>query len=169
MPSPSDVRLFEVRIGYIFEDKAHLEAALTHATYASEQKLPYSMGPLAFLGDAMIELAVRRQLYDRGAHAAMASSPKWTGNMSAEADRIVHNPRFVRAATSLDIGSWIRFGEGGKKDNLKENKTVLASAFEAVIGAVYLDGGERIATRVALELLDVHAPQAMQASPTAMP
>lgn len=166
MTSPPAISLLEVRLGYCFADRSLLEDALTHGSFANEHARLHTMQSLAFLGDAVVELAVRHDLFAKersnplvAKEDLLRTSASASGRMSIAADKRVANLRLAQVAFELGLGSWIKLGSGAEDDGLRENKMVLADAFEAVVGAIYLDAGEAIASRVALRLMMVHAPK----------
>jgi len=120
--------------GYTFSDSRFLEEALTHASFANEQGLGYTNERLEFLGDAVLQLAVTHYLYE--------SYPEDTeGELSRKRAALVCEKTLAEWATETGLGSRIRLGKGLSKSGGSENPSVLADAVEAVIGAIFLDGG----------------------------
>ncbi len=119
-----------------FQDPALLKQALTHSTYAYEnpgeggEELDYER--LEFLGDSIIELVVRDLLFAR--------YPKMTeGEMSKRGDRLVGKFFLASLSVQLGIPPMLRLGSGAQHE--RENPSVQADAFEAVVGAYRLDAG----------------------------
>lgn len=132
VPPPERAAL-EAALGHVFADPALLETALQHPSYAHEQDGTRGNERLEFLGDAVIDLAVARLLFD--AH------PTWEeGHLSRARSALVNTGALATHARGLDIPDHVRLGRterrgGGEKDS------ILANVFEAVVGALYLDGG----------------------------
>src|SRR5256886_16101995 len=136
---------FEERLGYRFSARELLERALTdssavpelRATVAEESVsdfLPRDNERLEFLGDAVLELLASEYL--------LASFPEWSeGQLSKSRARIVNAVSLEAAARRLRLGEHLRVGRGEEKTGGREKQTLLADAFEAVVAAVYLDGG----------------------------
>lgn len=125
----------EHRLGHVFDRPELLRAALAHASYLNETHIVLAERSkrLAFLGDAVIELAVREHLMNDMRHEPH-------GALSRAADRVVRNSDLVDLAgvDGLDIGPWIDPG-GSQGEAAREHPRVLADALEAIVGAIYLD------------------------------
>jgi len=137
-------RAFEERLGYKFSTKELLERALTHSSAIPELRaagdegvsalLPRDNERLEFLGDAVLELLTSEYL--------LATFPEWSeGQLSKSRARIVNASSLEAAARRLRLGEHLRLGRGEEKTGGREKQTLLADAFEAVVAAVYLDGG----------------------------
>lgn len=127
---------FQKRLGHIFKNKNLLEQALTHSSYANENKLdPFLNNErLEFLGDAVLEIVVSEFLY--------LSFPKMSeGELTRLRASIVCEPSLVKKAKALLLGENLRLGRGEEHTGGRKRGSILADAFEAVIGAIYLDGG----------------------------
>jgi len=124
-----------VVLGHDFADPAHLATALTHPSWSYERG-SRSRGNerLEFLGDAVIDLAVAHLLYE--AH------PDWNEGELTRARRALVNTRHLAThARELDLGSVMRLGRGERRSGGAEKERMLGNLFEAVVGAIYLDGG----------------------------
>jgi len=145
MARVSDERLVE-RLGYDFRNPGLLERALTHSSAVPELRTARGeeisfMGSviqdnerLEFLGDAVLELLTSEYL--------LANFPEWTeGQLSKSRARIVNAHSLETAARGLGIGGHLRLGRGEEKTGGREKPALLADAFEAVVAAMYLDGG----------------------------
>ncbi len=136
---------FEGRLGYRFSARELLERALTHSSAIPELRaagsdeafftlLPTDNERLEFLGDAVLELLASEYL--------LATFPEWSeGQLSKSRARIVNAGSLEAAARRLRLGEHLRLGRGEEKTGGREKQTLLADAFEAVVAAVYLDGG----------------------------
>src|SRR5215472_11350737 len=145
MTRGDDDRLME-RLGYVFRDPLLLERALTHSSSVPElrtargEDIAFSASivqdneRLEFLGDAVLELLTSEYL--------LLNFPDWSeGQLSKSRARIVNAHSLENAARSLDIGAHLRLGRGEEKTGGREKPALLADAFEAVVAAMYLDGG----------------------------
>jgi ribonuclease-3 len=132
----------EERIGYTFNDRSLLERALTRLAYTLEAGLPPDahMDALATLGDAVINVAVVEAVVAGGAHDK--------GAISNRKMNLVNMSRLRGLAEALDLGAYVRWGKGEAAQAVWTSGRVLAECLEALVGAVYLDGGMRAAAGV---------------------
>jgi len=137
----------EKRLGYIFKDRDLLLQALTHASYANEHPPEPDNERLAWLGDAVLTLVVAERLL-----AAFPEEP--VGVLTPRRAELVSSPTLAGWASQLELGRLLRLGRGERLTGGGEKESVLATAFEAVLGAVYLEGGLP-ATRAVLQRLSV--------------
>ncbi len=147
------VRL-SVQIGVSFGDLSLLDEALTHPSYTNEAKddIPHNER-LEFLGDAVLELASSTYLY---AHFPECSE----GELTKMRASLVQSETLARLARKLDLGNYLLFGRGELHNGGADRQNNLENAFEAVVGAVYLDGGwetarDYVARQLAAEALSV--------------
>ena len=121
------------KLGYEFKNPSLLETALTHSSYANEFSCP-SNERLEFLGDALLGCVVSVLLYEK--------YPSYTeGDLSKIRSRVVSGANFAKYAAALGLGERIRLGKGEESTGGRERESNNANAFEAVIGALYLDAG----------------------------
>ncbi|MEM7495406.1 MAG: ribonuclease III [Myxococcota bacterium] len=138
----------QTRLGYRFGQVGLLVRALTHRSFAKElkkkKKIPNNE-TLEFLGDAVLSLVVAQQAY-------MHNPDADEGALSRLRAAYVCQDNLVAAARQLDLGSWVRVSGQMRSAGGVRLPTVLSDALEAVIGAVYLDGGLSAARRVILHV-----------------
>ncbi len=122
------------RLGYTFRDVQLLECALTHKSYANEMGLPHHYERMEFLGDAVLELIVSTYLYSMypAAHE---------GQLSKLRACLVSAETFAALARELELGALLQLGRGEARSGGRDKNSLLAAALEAVVGALYLDGG----------------------------
>jgi ribonuclease-3 len=131
---------FEKRIGHSFRDKALLESAFTHRSYINENRAPGPNGKLThnerleFLGDAVLELVVTEFLF-----AKYPEKPE--GDLTAYRAALVNTISISDAATKLEMNEFLLLSRGESRDTGRARSIILANAFEALIGALYLDQG----------------------------
>lgn len=142
------------RLGYSFVDSDLLAMALTHRSWANEQGLQGHYERAEFLGDAVLDLLVAHWLY--ALHPMMAE-----GELSKLKGHIVSEPVLARWARDLNLGQALRLGIGEDRSGGRHKPSLLADAVEAVLGAVYLDGGLAAARQVANRWLDAGPVAAM--------
>ncbi len=124
------------RIGYSFQNETLLAHAMTHSTFSNEQGKDKgaSNERLEFLGDAVLEVCSSDFLYH--AYPQMEE-----GELSKLRASIVCEPTLAIVARQLNIGEVIRLGHGEEKTGGRNRDSILSDAVEALIGAIYLDGG----------------------------
>ena len=145
MARGEDDRLME-RLGYVFRDPLLLDRALTHSSAVPELRaargediaftgsIVQDNERLEFLGDAVLELLTSEHL--------LLNYPEWTeGQLSKSRARIVNAHSLEIAARGLHLGEHLRLGRGEEKTGGREKPALLADAFEAIVAAMYLDGG----------------------------
>ena len=133
---PSPLEDVQQSIGYTFREPRLLEQALTHKSYVNELKSKESQDNerLEFLGDAVLSLVVSDVL--------AGTLPQSTeGELSKRKARLVSEVVLARLARRLDLGRVLRLGRGEELTQGREKQSLLADALEAVIAAIYLDGG----------------------------
>jgi ribonuclease-3 len=128
----------EAALGHRFVRPEHLAQALTHRSFSPDQP---NNERLEFLGDAVLALAVSDLLMERFPEVR-------EGDLSKMRAALVNAAVLARKARSLAIGRWLRLGRGEEKSGGREKESILAAAYEAVLGAVYLDAGYEAARRV---------------------
>ncbi|MDH3404515.1 MAG: ribonuclease III [Acidobacteriota bacterium] len=131
---PEGFEQLQKRLGYRFDDPELLREALTHRSYANERGLGVSYERLEFLGDAVLALVSADWLY-RGRPEASE------GELSKLKSFLVSEPVLAAHAEDLGLGELIRLGVGEDRSGGRGKPSLLADALEAVIGAIYLDGG----------------------------
>lgn len=126
----------EERLGYCFRQKALLRQALTHSSYANERKLNRTPDNerLEFLGDAVLELVSSEFIFS--SHGEMEE-----GEMSKLRASLVCEPALAYCARELGLGEELFLGKGEQASGGADRDSILSDALEAVIGAIYLDGG----------------------------
>lgn len=129
--------LLESRLGHRFVRPEHLTVALTHRSFSPEEA---NNETLEFLGDAVLALAVADLLMERFPRAR-------EGDLSKMRAALVNAETLAQKARDLDLGPHLRLGKGEEKSGGREKESILAAAYEAVLGAVYLDGGYEAARR----------------------
>lgn len=125
----------EEALGYRFADQARLERALVHRSWAHEKGTPGDDSELLeFLGDSVLSLGVSGILYKRYAGAVV-------GDLARTRAFLVSESNLARKARSLGLGEHLRLGRGEEKGGGRDKDSLLADAYEAVLAAIYLDGG----------------------------
>lgn len=145
---PEALGALERCLGYEFRDRGILLRALTHASYAHEHLPERDNARLAWLGDAVLALVVTERL-------GIVLSEEPVGTLTSRRADLVAAPTLARWAVELGLGPLLRLGRGELVTGGSEKESVLATAFEAVLGAVYLDGGGLPAARAVVGRLSV--------------
>jgi ribonuclease III len=151
MPSteqPSAYAILEQKLGYSFRDASLCETALTHKSWMNETQETGRTDNerLEFLGDAVLALVTSDLLMRR-----FPGQPE--GELSKARAAIVNEAGLAHLAEALSIGQWIFLGRGEEQAGGRKKRSLLANTFEALLGAIYLDGGFLAAFQVAEGLL----------------
>jgi ribonuclease-3 len=144
---PQDDARLQLALGWSFTDLELLERALTHRSYCSEHGLEESNERLEFLGDAVLGFVVTTYAYDRFPHLP-------EGELAKLRAAVVSAETLAVVAQELDVGACLRLGKGEDASGGRGKPSILADAMEALIAAVYLDGGLEPATRLVLDALE---------------
>lgn len=136
----------EQKINYEFKDKTLLLEALTHSSWAHEGKNEkVSNERLEFLGDSVLSLVISEYLYKNRKDLEEGSLSKYRAE-------IVCEPSLARCARKIELGSFLRMGKGEEISGGRDRDSILADAMEALLAAVYLDGGLEAVRRGILDL-----------------
>ncbi len=145
--SDPDLAGLAERLGYGFADADMLLRALSHRSWCAESGGQPSNERLEFLGDAVLGLVVADYCY-----RTYPALPE--GALAKVRAAVVNTTVLAEVAGELGLGAYLRLGRGEDASGGRRKASILANAVEAVIGAVYLDGGWPPATRLVLDLLD---------------
>lgn len=139
---------FQQVIGYEFKQDGLLIQALTHSSYANEKRMKKHSDNerLEFLGDAVLEIVSSEHLYK-----SYPDLPE--GELTKLRASLVCEPTLAECAQQLHLGEYLLLGRGEDHTGGRERKSILSDALEAVIGAVYLDGGFANAKEFILEYI----------------
>ena len=122
-------------IGYSFRDPALLKLALTHPSVAHEQGLPvHTNQRLEFLGDAVLQLVLTRELYEK--FPGFGEGP-----LTKARAKLVNRRSLAEHARQLSLGKYLIVSRGEEISRGRERPSALADTFEALLGAIFLDGG----------------------------
>jgi ribonuclease III len=122
-------------LGHTFADKGLLQRALTHRSWAHEKGTPgQDSEAMEFLGDAVLALAMSLMLLERFGQTAV-------GGLSRARAWLVSEPSLAARARSLGVGDHLRLGRGEDQGGGRDKDSILADAYESLLGAIYLDGG----------------------------
>lgn len=138
----SDLKELQERIGYQFREERLLRQALTHSSYANEKHMKKLSDNerLEFLGDAVLEVTTSEFLYRN--HPTLPE-----GDLTKFRASLVCEPTLAFCTKEMELGDYLYLGKGEEQTGGRERKSILSDALEAVIGAIYLDGGFEAAKR----------------------
>ena len=139
---PAGLQALQARLQHRFKNAALLEQALTHRSFSADHN-----ERLEFLGDSVLNLGVAHMLYQ-----ALGSGAE--GDLSRLRAQLVRQDSLHRLALGLDIAPMLRLGEGELRSGGQRRPSILADALEAIIGAVYLDGGADAADALVRRLFE---------------
>ena len=127
----------QAKLGYKFNNIEHLKTALTHSSYSNELKLKGSViecnERLEFLGDSVLSIIAANYLFSK-----YPDYPE--GDLTRRRAVIVCRDALSSYAKHFELGSFLYLGNGEEKNNARERKSLLENTFEALLGAIYLDG-----------------------------
>jgi len=138
-----EIAKLEETIGYKFEDKQLIIEALTHKSY----KKPYNNERLEFLGDAVLDLIVGEYLYN-------LFPQKDEGVLSKIRASLVNEDGFAKLANSINLGEYLFLSAAEENNQGRHKSSLLSNAFEALIGAIYLESGLDIARAISIRLIE---------------
>jgi ribonuclease-3 len=133
--------VLEERLGYLFTDKKLLSKALTHPSYGQENRSSENNQRLEFLGDAVLGLVLAEMLF-----AGLPEERE--GALTRFRSMLVKGHQLSQLAGELKLGQFLCLGDAEESQGGRTRASILEDAFEAVIGAVYLDGGLDATRRV---------------------
>ncbi len=129
------MKALEQALGYVFKDPTLLRTALTHSSYANEQKKEVKYNErLEFLGDSVLSVIVSEYLFTH-----LVDCPE--GELTRIRAALVCEKSLCSFARQINLGEYLLLGKGEKNNHGQERPSILADAFEAVLAAMYLDGG----------------------------
>jgi ribonuclease-3 len=136
MYSENDITELEDRIGYHFKDRALIRMALTHSSYANEQKINKQPDyeRLEFLGDSVLEMVSSTYLYNN-------YPDKKEGQMTKMRASMVCEQALAFCARDFELEKYILLGKGEESTGGRHRDSIISDVMEAVIGAIYIDGG----------------------------
>lgn len=151
-----DTAKLQNKIGYRFRNEKLLENALTHSSYANERGKSriYCNERLEFLGDSVLGFVSAEYLYGK-----YPSKPE--GEMTRIRAELVCEQSLAAAAETLGLGSVLLLGKGEEQNGGRTRKSILADAVEALLAAIYIDGGMECARKFVLEFILTDIPSAI--------
>ncbi len=137
----------ESQIGYHFNDGRLLKTALNHSSYINECRIreESSNERLEFLGDAIFDAIVSEYLFNRLEHSE-------EGELTKRRAAIVRESSLAQCANQIGLGDFLLLGKGEENTGGRQRRSILADAMEALIGAIYVDGGFAAAAKFVLTL-----------------
>jgi len=144
----SELSKLEDTLGYNFKDKQLIIEALTHKSF----KKPYNNERLEFLGDAVLDLIVGEYLFNK-------FPKKDEGTLSKIRASLVNEGGFAKLAKVLNLGEYLYLSAAEENNKGRTKKSLLSNAFEAVMGAIYLEAGLERAREIAIKLLEENYPK----------
>ncbi len=128
------IEAFEKNIGYTFKDKELLKLALTHSSYANENKLPSDNERLEFLGDSVLGFVTAEYLFSE-------YKSRHEGELTKLRAAVVCEKSLFKFGEKISLGDYIFMGKGEEHTGGRNRPSIVSDAFEAVIAAMYIDGG----------------------------
>jgi len=138
-----NIELLEKTLGYEFKDEKLIIEALTHKSY----KQPYDNERLEFLGDAVLDLVVGEYLFNKFHNSD-------EGKLSKIRASLVNEAGFDMLARSINLGNYIYLSNAEENNGGREKSSLLSNAFEAIMGAIYLEAGLPKVQEIAIGLIE---------------
>lgn len=134
-PPDNDLLALDDKIGYRFANRDFIEEAMRHSSFVNEISSPVSSNErLEFLGDAVLNLCVSHMLLHR-----FPKSPE--GDLTRARAALVNESQLALIAEDIDLGHFLKLGRGERRSDGHRKRSILANTYEAMLAAVYLDGG----------------------------
>lgn len=149
----------EKRIGYSFSNEELLRTALTHSSYANEAHKGECNERLEFLGDAVLSIAVSEYIFNN-------FKDKKEGQLTRMRASLVCEATLAIFARKLGLGEFLRLGRGEQRTGGADRPSILADGFEALIAAIFLDGGMDAAKRFVLSFVKDEIERPSERKPT---
>ena len=146
MVPKESVAALQEKIGYKFKNEKLLLEALSHSSYANENKNLKSNERLEFLGDSVLSIIVSDHIFKHFSHIP-------EGNLTKLRASLVCESALFDFAKKINLGDYILLGKGEEQTGGRERPSIVSDAFEAVIAAVYLDGGMETAREYVLSFI----------------
>ena len=147
MNEQTAVKQFQEKIGYQFKDESLLFEALSHSSYANENKKTRNSNErLEFLGDSVLSIVVSDHIFEHYKHLPEGELTKMRASLVCE-------KALFEFSKKIDLGSYIFLGKGEEMTGGRTRPSIVSDAFEAVIAAIYLDGGMEIVSQYILSFL----------------
>ena len=143
-----NINEFESKIGYVFRNHEYLERALTHSSCNWEKNTHHADNErLEFLGDAFFDAIVSVELFTRMKNVT-------EGKLTKTRAQIVCERSLAETARSINLGKYIKMGNGEASTGGRQKDSILADAMEAIIGAIFLDGGYDAAQKFVIKYIN---------------
>jgi len=139
----NDYSSLESKLGYTFKNKKLIIEALTHKSY----KQPYNNERLEFLGDAVLDLIVGEYLFNK-------FNTSDEGKLSKIRASLVNEEGFTKLANVLDLGEYIYLSNAEENNKGRTKPSLLSNAYEAIMGAIYLEAGLATVNDIVIEMLE---------------
>ena len=147
MNEQTAIKEFQERIGYHFKNEALLYEALSHSSYANENKKTRNSNErLEFLGDSVLSIVVSDHIFEHYKHMPEGDLTKMRASLVCE-------KALFEFSKKIDLGSYIFLGKGEELTGGRTRPSIVSDAFEAVIAAIYLDGGMEVVSKYILSFL----------------
>lgn len=152
-----NIPVLEKKINYVFKDRITILTAITHSSYANEKKAkkPKYNERLEFLGDSVLSLTISEHLFNM-----YPELPE--GELTVTRSKIVCESSLARCAADIGLGELLLLGKGEELSGGRNKSSILSDAYEALIGAIYIDGGFKTAKAFILKHMESIIQNSMQ-------
>ncbi|MBI96271.1 ribonuclease III [bacterium] len=139
-----NLKSLQSKLNYQFEDTSILETALTHKSFANENQNIQSNERLEFLGDAVLELVVTKFLFEK-------FPDRQEGYLTSLRSALVRGKNIAKVLETLEVLEYIKLSFGEQRSNGSQKSYIQANVYEAIVGAIYMDGGYEKASKFIFE------------------
>lgn len=148
----ADIKKLEASIGYEFKDLSLLKEAVTHRSYSAENAIDYDNQRLEFLGDAVLEIILTEHLYKK-----YPEEPE--GKLTKMRSALAQKEALYKLAVEIGLDSYILLGKGEQEAGGNKRVSTMSDAYEAILGAIFLDSGLDKVKFLIMPVFESHFPE----------
>jgi len=148
----ADIKKLESSIGYSFKDPRLLKEAVTHRSYSAENTIEYDNQRLEFLGDAVLEIILTEHLYKK-----YPEEPE--GKLTKMRSALAQKEALYKLAVEIELDLYILLGKGEQEAGGNKRISTMSDAYEAILGAIFLDAGLDTVKAIVMPVFEIHFPE----------
>jgi len=148
----ADIKKLESSIGYSFKNPRLLKEAVTHRSYSAENTIEYDNQRLEFLGDAVLEIILTEHLYKK-----YPEEPE--GKLTKMRSALAQKEALYKLAVEIELDLYILLGKGEQEAGGNKRISTMSDAYEAILGAIFLDAGLDTVKAIVMPVFEIHFPE----------